>query len=207
MVIRLAGANYFRQRLILSTLSGRPIFIYNIRLTPDVDDPEQRIGLRDYEANLLRLLDKITKGSVIQINENGTSLAYKPGVIVGGPHLVHECPLSRGIGYYLEVLIALAPFAKKAMSIILKGITNHNAKEVSVDMIRNCTLFWLKRFQISDESEATLQVIKRGSFPLGGGEVKFTCPIVRQKLTPIQIVDEGMIKRIRGIAYVVYNFC
>lgn len=41
---------------------------------------------------------------------------------------------------------------------------------------------------------------KRGAPPLGGGEVLFSCPIVRQ-LRSIHLVDEGFIKRIRGVAY------
>jgi RNA 3'-terminal phosphate cyclase-like protein len=44
-----------------------------------------------------------------------------------------------------------------------------------------------------------IQIIKRGSAPLGGGEVNFKCPIVRS-LKPMQFTDEGRIKRIRGIA-------
>lgn len=34
--------------------------------------------------------------------------------------------------------------------------------------------------------------------PLGGGEVVFKCP-VRTKLRPIQLLNSGMIKRVRGI--------
>lgn len=36
--------------------------------------------------------------------------------------------------------------------------------------------------------------------PLGGGEVVFTCP-VRKQLRAIQLVEYGMVKRIRGTAY------
>lgn len=34
---------------------------------------------------------------------------------------MHECSLSRAIGYYLEPLIVLGLFAKKPLSITLKG--------------------------------------------------------------------------------------
>lgn len=34
-----------------------------------VDDPSP--GLRDYEANLLRLLEKVTNGTLVEINETG----------------------------------------------------------------------------------------------------------------------------------------
>lgn len=44
------------------------------------------------------------------------------------------------------------------------------------------------------------QITKRGAPPLGGGEVVFTCNSIRQ-LKPIQLTDEGRIRKIRGIAY------
>lgn len=36
--------------------------------------------------------------------------------------------------------------------------------------------------------------------PLGGGEVILKCPI-RKQLRPIQLLDPGMVKRIRGTSY------
>lgn len=39
-----------------------------------------------------------------------------------------------------------------------------------------------------------------GMLPLGGGEVIFKCP-VRKQTRPVQLMDGGMIKRIRGTAY------
>lgn len=46
----------------------------------------------------------------------------------------------------------------------------------------------------------SLKIKKRGSPPLGGGEVLFLCPIVKQVKT-LNFVEVGKIKRIRGIAY------
>lgn len=39
-----------------------------------------------------------------------------------------------------------------------------------------------------------------GLLPLGGGEVIFKCPIKRQT-RPVQLLDGGMVKRIRGTAF------
>ena len=47
---------------------------------------------------------------------------------------------------------------------------------------------------------ACLKIKKRGSPPLGGGEVLFHCPIVKQVKT-LNFVEPGKIKRIRGISY------
>lgn len=46
----------------------------------------------------------------------------------------------------------------------------------------------------------TWQVVKRGARPLGGGEVVLRVPIMKT-LPPISLTDEGMVKRIRGVAY------
>lgn len=51
----------------------------------------------------------------------GTKLRYKPGVIVGGRDLEHDCGVHRGIGYFLEPLILLGLFARAPISIRLKG--------------------------------------------------------------------------------------
>ncbi len=40
-------------------------------------------------------------------------MKYKPGLIVGGAMLQHDCSTSRSIGYYLEPLVILGLFGKK----------------------------------------------------------------------------------------------
>ena len=51
----------------------------------------------------------------------GTKLKYRPGVIIGGKCLEHDCGVHRGIGYFLEPLILLGLFARAPISIRLKG--------------------------------------------------------------------------------------
>lgn len=187
------GASYLRQRLVFSLLSSRPVRFRDIRSADD--EP----GLRDYEISFLRLLDKITNGTKLTINETGTSLSFTPGVIVNGRKLSHDCATSRGIGYYLEYLVMLAAFGKTNLHITLRGVTNVET-DPSVDVIRTVTLPLLKRFGIEDGLE--LKVTKRGCAPEGGGEVVFQCPNTRM-VTPMDpaYLDVGKIKRIRGLAY------
>jgi len=45
----------------------------------------------DFEASFLRLIEKITNGCGIKINETGTKVSYKPGVLVGGIGHTHDC--------------------------------------------------------------------------------------------------------------------
>ena len=189
-ILTYEGCNYLRYRLLLSTLSGKPVRITNIRIKDD--DP----GLKEYEVSFIRLLDKITNGSRIELNETGTNLYYNPGLLNGG-ELEHDCSLQRGIGYYLEAILILAPFCKKAVDVKLRGITN-NTIDPSVDRIKAAALPILKRF-LAGDNEIVFNINKRGAAPLGGGEIHFNCPASRY-LKSTQFQNSGMVKRIRGTA-------
>ncbi|ESQ42168.1 hypothetical protein EUTSA_v10013826mg [Eutrema salsugineum] len=186
---RKKGSQSLRQRLLLATLSSKPIIIDEIRADETIP------GLQLHEISLLRLFETVSDDCRIQINETGTQVKYKPGIIMGGKNLVHNCALTRSIGYYLEPLLVLGLFGKKPLSIRLKGITN-DPKDPSVDTIRNTTLNILKRFGVPAEG-LDLRIEARGVAPDGGGEVLLTVPNV-QALTAVQWLDEGMVKRIRG---------
>jgi len=191
--IRMQGCKQFRERLVCSTLSQRPLRIDEIRAK------DQQPGIRDFEASFLRLLEKVTNGCSIQINSTGTSIKYKPGVLVGGHilGLTHSCPISRSIGYFLDPLLKLALFSKRSLAITLTGITNDDM-DLSVDTLRTVSTNWIKKFGMEDNIE--IKIKKRGAAPLGGGEVFLRVPVVKS-LTPVSLLDPGLVKRVRGIAY------
>jgi RNA 3'-terminal phosphate cyclase-like protein len=112
--------------------------------------------LTDYEVSLLRLLEKISNGSVIEISHTGTAILLKPGVLTGGP-IIHDCPLSRSVGYFLEPIVALAPFSKKPLMLTLRGITT-DEKDLSVDLIRTVTLPHLAMFGVEDGLELKVRI-------------------------------------------------
>ncbi|XP_048874675.1 RNA 3'-terminal phosphate cyclase-like protein isoform X2 [Brienomyrus brachyistius] len=185
------GCNFFRQRLILSTLTGKWVKIKNIRSSDD--NP----GLQDFEASFIRLLDKITNGTRIEINQTGTVLFYQPGLLYGGA-VEHDCNPQRSVGYYLEALLMLAPFMKSPLRATLKGVTN-DQRDPSVDTLKATSIPLMKHFGLDGEG-LELKIVKRGMPPGGGGEVFFSCP-VRRTVRPVQLTDPGKIKRIRGTAY------
>ncbi|KAI8059187.1 RNA 3'-terminal phosphate cyclase [Gongronella butleri] len=189
-VLKFEGHKYLRQRLVLATLSGKIVRIDKIRSN------DQDPGIRDYEAKFLQLLEKVTNGSTMEISYTGTSILYKPGAIQGG-RIEHDCGLDRSISYFLEPMLVLAPFSKLPFVLRLEGITTDHI-DPSVDIIRTVLLPQLARFGI--EQGVQLKITKRGAPPLGGGEVVFNCNSVRQ-LKPVNFVDEGRIRKVRGLAY------
>ncbi|XP_076441484.1 RNA 3'-terminal phosphate cyclase-like protein [Babylonia areolata] len=190
-LLKFEGSNFLRQRLVLATVSGRSVIVKKIR------SREQEPGLKEFEANLLRLVDGLTNGSLISVSRSGTSLHYRPGLLMGG-EMSHECNPERSIGYYLEVLLCLAPFTKHPLNITLTGVTN-TLMDPSVDQIRRSTLPVLTKFLGTDEG-LELKILQRAAAPEGGGKVLLRCPC-RQKLRPLQFLQAGKVKKIRGIAW------
>ncbi|GAA6016668.1 hypothetical protein JCM10207_000142 [Rhodosporidiobolus poonsookiae] len=190
-VLTFTGQAHLRHRLVLSLLSRRPVRIDAIR--SDDDQP----GLQPHEVSFLRLVEKLSQGSRLEISYTGTSVLFHPGTIQGGS-VTHQCHEGRAVGWYLEPLLALAPFGKKDLNLTLRGITT-DARDASVDTIRTSGLPHLAMFL--DKEGVELRITKRGHPPLGGGEVTFTCPSVRAIKSGFDFTNPGRIAKIRGIAH------
>ncbi|ODV94418.1 hypothetical protein PACTADRAFT_81993 [Pachysolen tannophilus NRRL Y-2460] len=184
------GPRNFRLRLVLATLSGKAIKIEKIR-SNDLNP-----GLKDYEVSFLRLLESVTNGSVIEISYTGTTVIYKPGLIIGG-NLIHQCPDSKPVGYFLESMLYLAPFSKKKFSIIFKGITSSKI-DASIESIRWGIIPIMEKFGVR---EVSIHTLKRGSPPLGGGEVHLICNTLLSSPLTLHALEVPKISSVRGVAY------
>ena len=189
--LRYEGCTMFRQRVIAAALSGNTLRIDNIRV-----EEEASPGLQDFEASFLRLIEKLCDGCRLEINETGTTLRFKPGIVTGGS-VQHDCGTSRSVGWFIEGILPLVVFGKTPWTVIeLSGVTN-DPLDMSVDTLRSVTLPLLKNFGVG---EASLNVKMRGCYPKGGGVVELRVPLVRE-LLPINITEEGLIARVRGTAF------
>jgi RNA 3'-terminal phosphate cyclase-like protein len=136
-------------------------------------------------------------GTRIEINETGTTLRMKPGLLMGGTISVHDCGLSRSIGWFIEGILPLLPFCKNPVEITFLGITNDDL-DLSIDLINSVTLPLLKNFGLYNIN-CTLKT--RGMPPKGGGKVILTSIPVRDTLQSVYLIDEGIIRKVRGLAF------
>lgn len=74
--LKFVGSKHLVQRLVLATLTGRPVRISQIRASSHTAP-----GLAPHEISFLRLLDAITNGSVIEFSYTGTTVLYKPSTL------------------------------------------------------------------------------------------------------------------------------
>lgn len=62
-----------------------------------------------FEASFVRLLDKLTNGTSVEINEIGSTLFFRPGIIIGGLIDSHDCggdqPDARSVGWFIEGIL------------------------------------------------------------------------------------------------------
>jgi RNA 3'-terminal phosphate cyclase-like protein len=212
--LRFTSHRSLTHRLVLSTLTGRPVHISQIRSS----SPTQT-GLAPHEISFLRLLESITNGSSIQISYTGTTLTYSPGLITGSVEGlgasggVVKCILPetirRGVSWFLIPLCILAPFSKAPVNVRFEGdgvITSATETgDISVDSVRTAILPLYEKFGILS-SKLELRVLQRscaGPGGKGGGgivELRFGSQ-VRLPKTVHMNRSPGRVRRIRGVAY------
>lgn len=156
-------------------------------------------GLPDYLTNLLRFVTLISTKTEIKVSKG--TLKIKPGIVSGDKYLEHEVVSSRGITYWLEFAILLLLYTKKDSVVRFTNCTTNSSSDISVDWFKGCTIPLISRFIDRNPDQLRLEVIKRGNFPRGGGEVVLYVPFVKHHLKPLQLTDFGMIKRVRGVAF------
>ncbi len=213
--LRFTGYRFLVQRLVLSTLTGRPVHISGIRSSSPTNP-----GLAPHEVSFLRLLEAVTNGSSFQISYTGTTITYHPGIITGtadgagaseGDVIEHNVPAActRGVTYFLTPIAMLAPFSKAHVNIRFSGpgvITSATeAGDISVDTFRLAILPLYGLFGIPP---ARIDLIVRQRSCAGHGdrrgngvvELRFASQVRLPKTLHLNQAP-GHIRRIGGVAY------
>ena len=174
-------------------------------------------GLAPHEISFLRLLEAITNGSHIEISYTGTTLLYRPGLIIGSAPgsgasqgvIKHELPptCDRGVSYFLIPLCLLAPFSKSPINVLFTGhgvITSSTTSgDMSADNVRTAILPLYAKFGISNSIE--LRILRRSNPSIGGkggaGEVQIVFGHQVRLPKTVHLLNPGRVKKIRGVAY------
>ncbi|VWU49168.1 RNA 3'-terminal phosphate cyclase-like protein, putative [Hepatocystis sp. ex Piliocolobus tephrosceles] len=211
------GSNYFRFRLALSLISGKTITIKNIRkkkkniyeneyeYSHKQEIEQEHEGLYEYEAKLLKLIDKLCDDTIITINEDGTELYFKPGFLIGNVkeevrisdlNISFNCGKERSITYFIEFLLMVIPFFKNPVKLLLKGITDDNVDRT----IYTCKIISEHFFKnvLKLDDFLSINILKRGikSNALNG-EVLFFMNNIKT-INPFDISDAGLVQKITG---------
>lgn len=214
-VLEFPSTEDFRTKILLSVLSGREIRISSPRKLLEHEVAFTRLVAQLTDNTTAKISPDGRRLAFKPGMVRGGELSFDcpVGVSVGGPGAGQGAAQSgaagatgasgpaapggsRGVGYYLEYLCLLLPFAKFASRITLTGITN-DAWSLSPDVIAEVTVKQLSWFGFGPD-EMTVQILSRGMPPLGGGKVLFCCR-PKPSLSSVDFTKVSLFKQVRGV--------
>jgi len=154
------GGQIIRSAITLSCITKQPIHLENIRKN------RKDKGLKPQHLTAIRILQKISKADVIGAKIGSTELKFIPGD-VENLELIEDVKTAGSISLILQVLIPVVSISQKKLSLIIKGGT-----DVLWSPSMDYTQHVLKEAYSRIGIEFSIEIIKRGYYPKGNGEVK-----------------------------------
>ncbi|KAL7289861.1 RNA 3'-terminal phosphate cyclase [Trichogramma pretiosum] len=185
------GGQVLRVALCLSALYKIPIEIDNIRAG------RPKPGLSAQHLKGVELVTKMCNAEVTGAELGSTNLKFKPGSMLHKKHeLTADTKTAGCICLLIQVALPCALFASKAGTYILKGGTNVPFGP-QIEYFKNVFRPLLKKFGGFFE----LDILRRGYYPQGGGEVHMRVTPVRN-LKAVHLLDPGIPIDVRGWSFV-----
>ncbi|GAX15739.1 RNA 3'-terminal phosphate cyclase [Fistulifera solaris] len=190
------GGQILRNAISYANLLRKSLRIDKIRF----DRP--RPGLAAQHAVSLQIATSICGGKLSGDSIGSTKISYEPQRFVGNglaaeeKEVVGDTGTAGSICLLLQAALPCALFNQSPVKLILKGGTNATMAPQFDYWER---VFWpTMRYRCQlDPSQVEANVIRRGYYPCGGGEVHVQVKPLKQKLGPIRITERGEIKIVR----------
>lgn len=177
------GGQIVRTAITLSCILHKPVIVKNIR------KGRKKPGLKPQHLMALKILEKVCSAKFDQVKIGSTNLEFVPDE-VKSIDLKEDVGTAGSIALIIQVLIPVVAICKKKLKLTIKGGTN-----VLWSPTIDYSQIVLRELYSRMGIDFSLNVIKRGYFPKGGGIVKlevFPC----KKINPI-ILDKRSTKNVK----------
>jgi RNA 3'-phosphate cyclase len=199
------GGSLLRCALALSTLTGKPFKINNIRAN------RPKGGLKAQHLTSINALKEMSSAKTSEIELGSTEMWFHPGIIKSGTYTL-DIGTAGSITLALQSLILPCLFAPGKITLEIHGGTC-GKWQASVEYLQHLLLPQLARFV----QKIDVKILKRGYYPKGGGKiiVEIT-PKIKQKsfstfeeffdavskeIKPVRLFTQGDLEQIRGIIH------
>jgi len=166
------GGQIVRTAITLSSIMNQPIIIENIRKS------RSNPGLKPQHLAALKILRKICNANLDELKTGDTSLKYIPNG-VQSLNLKEDVGTAGSISLILQVLIPVIAICKKNLKLTITGGTDV-LWSPSIDYTQTVLKDAYARMGI----HFTINVIKRGYYPKGGGIIELEV-LPSKKIIPI----------------------
>jgi len=154
------GGQIIRSAIALSCITKQPIHLENIRKNRKIS------GLRPQHLTAINILQKIANAKVIGAEVGSTEIKFIPGD-AKNLDLVEDVGTAGSIPLILQVLIPVVAMSKKQFNLRIKGGTDV-LWSPTIDYTQHVLQEAYSRMGIN----FSFELIKRGYYPKGGGEIK-----------------------------------
>ena len=154
------GGQIVRTAVTLSCILGKPIKIKNIR------QGRPNPGLKPQHLTVLKILKKICDASLDNVKIGSTDLKFIPKKMKS-LNVTEDVGTAGSIALIIQVLIPVVAACKKSLKITIKGGTN-----VLWSPTIDYTEVILKELYSRMGIKFSINLIKRGFFPKGGGIIE-----------------------------------
>ncbi len=188
------GGQMVRTALSLSTLTGKPFRMINIR----AGRPQP--GLKAQHLQAIKALKTICGAQATEVKAGDQDLTFEPGTVFPGQYYF-DIGTAGSISLLLQALLPPLLFGHGRSKLWLKGGTC-GKWQPPVEYTREVLLPY-----IGDLAGIEADIKRRGYYPKGGGEVEVSVePQLSSwkeaaQLPPLQLEERGPLEEIRGIAF------
>jgi len=182
------GGQILRMSVGLSALLRRPIKIHGIRAG------RSSPGLKAQHLTGISLVRDLTAGKLTGGTFGSTQISFRPGALQGGQYNA-DTKSAGAVCLLAQISMPCALFAPSQVCLNLRGGTNADMAP-QIDEYTEIFLPNIAKFGFEFEFE----VVRKGFFPKGGGEVNFFLSPVKE-LRAIQMTEVGRITEVRGWSF------
>lgn len=183
------GGQLLRTAVALSVIADRPLRVFNIRAR------RANPGLAPQHLTAVKALAAVCGAEVEGLAPKSLGLSFRPGPIRAGAY-EFDVGTAGSITLVLQALLPVAISSGEAFSFRIRGGTDVRGAP-PMDYLRYVLLPLLEKMGARVE----LDIVRRGYYPCGGGEVRVEVPRCRG-LRPLVLDTQGPLRAIRGYAHV-----
>ncbi|KAF0363037.1 RNA 3-terminal phosphate cyclase [Gigaspora margarita] len=194
------GGQVLRNCVALSCLTNKPVRIINIRLKRD------KPGLKPQHLSGLQLIRDIFKAELQGDKIGSKEILFHPSDVDQNKTFICDTKTAGSIALLIQIALppllfsappqkSKLPLPPRTQKAILKGGTNVSMAPPIDFLIEVFKPIVQREFGFNFD----INVIGRGYYPQGGGEVILSVdPLVNQALKPLNMIDRGKIINIKG---------
>lgn len=182
------GGQLLRTALALAAVTGREVALRNIRAKRD------KPGLAPQHLAAVRAVATLCRGRLEGVSLRSREIRFAPAELRGGEYRF-DIGTAGSISLVLQALLPVMIASERIATVTVTGGTDVR-QAPPIDYLRNVLLPLLARMGI----EAELEVMRRGYYPRGGGEVRVA--VSPGPLKPLGLEKPGGLVSIEGRAHV-----